>query len=644
MSNQLRRRIASAAVCALLGASLAGAARADAAADDQVEQLRGLSIEELANVQVTTVSRREESLAQAPAATYVITHDQIMRSGAKTLPAMLRLAPNLFVARTGANNYVVTARGFSGAPAVQNFSNKLLILIDGRSVYSPLFSGIGWDMQDVLPDDVDRIEVISGPAGTLWGANAVEGVINIITRNAADTQGVYADLGAGDLEQNLGLRYGGRLGDTATWRVSAHGFRSDSLETATGASAHDRWSRVQGGFRIDWAPSAKDAVLFEGSAFKGSGETFDSFDGGHLLARWNRQMANGSALQVQAYFDRAQRGHDITGGTPQWVNTYDLDVQDGFALGDRNDVVIGGGVRLAQYSIPGTATLFFDPSRRTLNLANVFAQDTVALTPDLHLIVGLKLEDDPFSHWSALPNLRLSWTPSASTMLWASASRAIRAPTPFDVDVRERAAPGAAPVLFGNPGFVPEELTAYEAGVRMQPSAKLSFSINAYYDVYDDLRTVDLTNGALPITWGNGMKGHTEGLEAWGDWQATTWWRLSAGLNLLGENFSFKPGTSAIQAIGVWQQGDDPRRQAQLKSFIDLGHQVSWDAVLRYVSALPDPRVPSYTELNTRLAWNVTDKLQLAIAGYNLLHDRHQEFPGAEQVPRSVFAELRWGF
>ncbi|MDE2486364.1 MAG: TonB-dependent receptor, partial [Alphaproteobacteria bacterium] len=296
------------------------------------------------------------------------------------------------------------------------------------------------------------------------------------------------------------------------------------------------------------------------------------------------------------------------------------------------------------YSIPGTSTLFFVPSSRTLDLSNVFAQDTLALTSQLHLILGLKLEDDPFSHWTALPNVRLSWTPSDSTMVWAAVSRAIRAPTPFDVDVREAAAPGVDPIVFGNPNFQPEKLTAYEAGVRMEPTSKVSFSVSAYYDRYDDLRTVDLTNGAMPITWGNGMKGHTEGVEAWGNLQATAWWRLSAGLNLLGERFSFKPGTSAIQALGTAQQGDDPRRQAQLRSFMELGPRVSWDADLRYVSALPNPHVPSYVELNTRVAWSVTDRLQLSLDGLNLLHARHQEYPGAPYVPRSVLAELRWGF
>lgn len=642
----MRLCTASAAVCALLATgAISTAARAEVAPDEQaLQELRGLSIEELANVQVTTVSRHEEPLAQAPAATFVITHDEIIRSGAKTIPEMLRLAPNLFVARTSANGYIVTARGFSGNPAAQNFSNKLLILIDGRSVYSPLFSGIGWDMQDVLPDNIERIEVISGPAGTLWGANAVEGVINIITRNSGDTQGLYAEAGGGDLEQNLGLRLGGRLGENAAWRISAHGYHGEDLVTTTGASSHDHWSRGQVSFRLDWAPTDTDAVMFEGNAYDGSGATFDNLGGGDLVARWNHQGANGSALQVQAYIDRAQRGHDTTGGTPQWVNTYDLDVQDGFSLGPRNDLVVGGGVRLSQYSIPRTGTLVFTPSSRTLNLSNIFVQDTVSLTRDLRLILGVKLEDDPFSHWSALPNVRLSWSPNASTMLWAAVSKAIRAPTPFDVDVRESVAPGVAPIVFGNPGFRPEKLTSYEAGLRMQPSAALSFSVSAYYDVYDDLRTVDLTHGGLPITWGNGMKGHTQGVEAWGNWQAASWWRLSAGLNLLGEQLSFKPGTSAVQALGVGQQGDDPRTQAQLKSFMNLSRDVTWDADLRHVSALPNPHLAAYTELDTRLAWNVTDRLQLAIAGFNLLHKRHQEFPGAAAVPRSVFAELRWGF
>jgi len=624
-----------------MAASAARAQGADGGGD--VEQLRGLSIEELANVQVSTVSRHEEPLSQAPAATYVITREEIVRKGARTLPEILRLAPNLFVAQQNANSWVISARGVSGDPGSQAFSNKLLVLIDGRTVYTPLFSGVYWDMQDVLISDIDHVEVISGPGATLWGANAVNGVINIITRKSDETPGLSVAAGAGDLERIAALRYGGALGPAATYRLYGRAYRTDSFDTAAGADARDRWSRLQAGFRIDWAPTPRDAVSFHGDAFKGSGPTSGSMGGGNLYVRWNHDSDAGPDLQVQAYVDRAQRGHDFTGGLPLWVDTYDLDVQEQFSLGARNDIVLGGGLRQARYGFETDGGLAFNPTRGVLNLSNVFAQDTVSLAKSLRLILGLKLEEDPQSGWTALPSARLSWTPSGSTMVWGAVSRAIRAPTPFDRDVVETV--GGQVFLKGDPNFEPEKLTAFELGTRLQPGERVSFSVSAYYNRYDQLRSVEITPVTiLPLHWGNLIKGHTYGLEAWGDYQAAPWWRLSAGLNLLREDFQFKPGSSKL--LGVTQAGNDPKTQAQLKSSMDLGASVHWDAFLRYQSALPSPHVAAYTELDTRIAWNVNSKLQVALVGYNLLHDHHQELPASEAVPvpRSVFAELRWGF
>jgi len=637
-----RRAIAPLSAVALLSAFPAFAQEA-AAAPPAVERLRGLSIEELANVQVTTVSRREESLARAPAAAYVITREEIIRSGARTLPEILRLAPNLFVAQTSANSWVITARGLSGNLADQAFSNKLLVLIDGRTVYTPLFSGVYWDMQDVLPSDIDHVEVISGPGATLWGANAVDGIVNIITRRSDETQGLGVTAGAGDQQRFAAVRYGASLGDAATYRIYGRAYRADDTLTSTGADAQDRWHRVQGGFRLDWAPSERDEVTVHGDAFKGSGVTSGSMSGGNLVFRWNHATKDGANLQVQAYVDRAQRGHDLTGGLPLWVDTYDVDVQHEFALGARNDVVLGGGLRQAKYSLEADGGLAFVPAKGTLNLSSLFAQDTLTLTSSLRLILGVKLEDDPHAGWSALPSARLAWTPARSTLLWAAASRAIRAPTPFDRDVVETV--GGQVFLTGNRNFQPETVDAYEVGARLNPTERLSVSASAYHNVYDDLRSIEVTPVTfIPIFWGNRIKGHTSGIEAWGSYQAMPWWRVSGGLNLLSESFEFKPGASRL--LGLAQVGDDPKAQAQLKSSMNLGPAVAWDAVLRYQSRLPDPRVPAYVELNMRLAWNITPTLQMAVIGDNLLHDRHQEFPApqADTVPRSVLAEVRARF
>jgi iron complex outermembrane receptor protein len=318
---------------------------------------------------------------------------------------------------------VISARGLAGNPDDQAFSNKLLVLIDGRTVYTPIFSGVYWDMQDVLPSDIDHVEVISGPGATLWGANAVNGVINIITRKAGDTQGFSAAMGAGDQESIAAVRYGGMLGANASYRIYGRAYHADDTATSTGQDARDRWSRLQGGFRMDWTPSERDALTVHGDAFKGSGITSGSFGGGNLTARWNHSTDGGASLQVQAYVDREQRGHDFTGGLPLSVNTYDVDVQYSFAAGSRNDVVIGGGMRQATYRTVLDGGLSFSPARGTLNLSSLFAQDTFALRPDLHLILGLKLEQDPHSGWTTLPDARLSWTPTDRTMLWAAAQK-----------------------------------------------------------------------------------------------------------------------------------------------------------------------------------------------------------------------------
>ncbi|HEY3888716.1 MAG TPA: TonB-dependent receptor [Caulobacteraceae bacterium] len=612
----------------------------------RVEDLRDLSIDQLSQIQVTSVSKSPEALSDAASAIYVITHDDIVRSGAISIPEILRLAPNLDVVQTSASSYIITARGFSGNNADQNFTNKLLVLIDGRSVYTPLFSGVYWDMQDVPVEDIDRIEVISGPGATLWGANAVNGVISIVTRKSSQTQGGVIDLASGSLGSSLSLQYGGRIGDELTYRVYAKTFNDFDTLTATGARAGDAWSRPQGGLRLDWTPTTADTVTLQGDGYKGAendpGQPNQDIAGGDVLGRWNHVFANGSDLQVQAYYDRVDRG--TSGASAGFtVDTYDLDVQDSLALGGRNDVVWGGGLRSAHYTINGTATLLFQPASRTLNLAEAFVQDTFSITPTLKLIGGLKLEDDPYSGLAVLPDVRLSWKATETVLLWGAVSRAIRSPTPFDRDVIEKIGPLV--FLVGGPDFQPETLTAYEAGTRVQAFSRLSFAVSAYYNAYDHLKTVEVAPGGfLPIRWGNMMQGYTYGVEAWGEYRVAPWWRLAASFDDLEEHLTFKPGASRL--LGVAAAGDDPEQQASIRSSMDLGPHVTWDADLRYVSARPDPAVPSYVELNSRIGWAVNDHVQLSLSGFNLLHAYHLEFPASEAsaVPRSFLAEVRLRF
>ena len=418
--------------------SLLVAARAFAD-ESSTSALKSLSVEELMDIEVTSVSKTATPLSTAPAAIYVITHEDVIRSGATSIPEVLRLAPNLQVVQISASNYTITARGFSGNSADQNFSDKLLVLIDGRSVYSPLYSGVYWDAQDVVLDDIERIEVISGPGATLWGANAVNGVINIITRHSADTQGGDVAAGGGNLEKDAVARFGGSLSDDATFRVYAKGFERGSLDLPSGISADDGWSKSQAGFRGDWTHTS-NTVTVQGDVYRGnenqSGATDLSIAGANLLARWQRQLANDSALQVQAYYDETQRLNG-GGGGGFVLDTYDVELQHSFALGRANDVVWGAGERVSRYGITNTPDLLFLPDQRTLNLANAFIQDTIAIDPKVKLTLGTKLEDDPYSGTTPLPNARLSWNVSDTSFLWSAISRAIRSPTPFDRDVVE---------------------------------------------------------------------------------------------------------------------------------------------------------------------------------------------------------------
>lgn len=605
-----------------------------------VDDLKSLSLEQLANIDVTSVTKSSETLADAPASIFVISRDDIVRSGATTLPEVLRLAPNLQVARRGAADWIITARGLSGNAGAQNFPNKLLVLIDGRSVYTPLYSGVYWDMQDVALSDVERIEVISGPGATLWGANAVNGVINVITRKSADSQGLLAEAVGGPREANGSLRYGGRIGAKATYRVYARGSWDDSFATTTGASARDPWWRLQGGFRVDWAPTARDGLTLSGDAYRGTTGHFGSDEtiaGRNLTARWTRTTSDSptaGTLQVQLYYDRTMRSDPSNGRFA--LDTYDLDAQDDFTWG-RQHIVWGGGVRLSHYNIRGIAGLTFQPPRRTLFLGNAFVQDSVAFGPAT-LIVGLKAEDDPYAGVSLLPSVRGSLKLGANLTAWGAISRAVRSPTPFDVDVVELG--GGAVLLNGDKNFRTEKLTAFEAGLRGQIGKIATFSIGGFYNIYDDLRSIEPAPTFFPLRWDNLINARTWGFDASAAIQPTPWWRLTAGYNVLRERVDFDPGAS--QLAGPSQIGDDPRWQASLRSSMDIARGFTLDAALRHVGERPDPRIPAYTEADLRIAWRASPRLTLSLTGQNLLHAWHLEYAGGERVPRSILAGIRW--
>jgi iron complex outermembrane recepter protein len=613
----------------------------DDTADDPLSQLSRMSLEELSSAEVFSVSKSAQSLSSAPASIYVITREDILRSGVLSIPEALRLAPNMQVTQLTSSSYSNGARGLGGAPDVQNFSNKVLLLIDGRSVYSPLFSGVEYDMQDVLMDDVERIEIISGPGATLWGANAMNGVINIITRRAVDSAGGLLRVDGGSGERDVAARYGGTVGAGA-FRVYGKWLDREETEFDDGSGAQDDWRRFQAGFRVDLGNDRNSYTVqgdYQGLDQEFLGSNGVSSHGANLLGRWENTGAR-IDTRTQVYFDRVDRNKPPEGIAFD-INTYDIELQQSAQVGARHHLVWGLGRRYYDYETDNNA-LAFVPDHRTLAFTNAFLLDTITLADRWKLAVGVKIEDNSYSDVSVLPDLRLSYAPNAHTLFWLAGSRAIRAPTPFDTDVQEFV--GGDLIVLGNPDFRTEKLDAYELGFRGQVHGSLSLSASVFYNQYDDLRTIETTPlTLLPLRWGNLMEGSTYGVEAWANIQITPWWRVSPGLRSLHKHLKFSAGAS--QLVGLSQAGNDPSTRYLLKSSM-VFQRVNIEAVLRRVGALPEPATESYTELQARFAWRVSDELELAVKGFNLLNETHREYaaPQGREIRRSVLAELRYEF
>jgi iron complex outermembrane recepter protein len=609
------------------------------------ENLNNLSLDQLSHVQVTSVSKTPESLSQAPATIYVISQEEIAQSGATSLPEALRLAPNLLVTQLSATNYVISARGMGGNPTDQNFSNKILMLIDGRSVYSPLYSGVYLQAQNVMLQDIDRIEVISGPGATLWGANAVNGVINVITRSAGATSGGLVSANIGNSEQAVDARIGGSLDEQTAFRIYSMAFHRGTEQLADGSSARDGWDNVQGGFRVDRTQS-NDSLTIQGDLYRASESQLDTPDGmlsgANMLLHWDHQGEH-SEWQLKTYVDQTEQ-FSAAGGGAFVLNTYDVELQQNFAIGSAQHVVWGGGERVNDYDITNAQSLLFDPTHRALTLGNLFAQDTVALTQTLAVAFGLKAEDDPFSGWAVLPDVRLSYQASGDSLIWVAGSRSIRSPTPFDHDVVEKL--GGRVFLTGNADFQSERLDAYEIGWRSEPVSTLSFSVSGFYNRYDQLRTIEpgASPAFLPLAWGNLMRGTTFGVDAWAKWQITDHWRLTPGFTVLHEHFQFEPDASGL--LGLSQVANDPSSHAYLTSTFNALGRLTLAGTLRYVGALPDPALPAYYEADLHCGWRVSQALEVSLNGSNLLHERHLEYPtpNGEYIERNINAQAQWRF
>ena len=603
------------------------------------EDLKQLSLEELFDVEVTSVSKKAEPVSKTAAAVHVVTADDIRQLGVLSIPEALRYIPGVEVARIDSRSYAITARGFNGTTA-----NKLLVLMDGRSVYTPLYSGVFWDAQDALLEDIEQIEVIRGPGATIWGANAVNGVIDIISKNAAGTQGFLVTGGAGDTERGFGgVRYGGTVGPRGFYRVYGKVFDRGPSLLPNGQGAGDASRMRQGGFRADWTPTTADGFTLQGDLYGSDIDRRNSdptnLSGGNARAQWTRAFSDHSDLQLQAYFDRTSR--EVPSTFREELDTYDLTLNHRFAPAARHDVVWGLGYRLTDDDVQGSAFLAFLPPRVTHRLYTGFVQDQVTLRADrLYLTLGSKVEHNSYTGFEYQPGARLAWTPGPDQTLWAAVSRAVRAPSRIDRDFFVPAQPPY--LLVGDPTFDSEVLNAYELGYKSRPVHDLTTSISTFYNVYDKLRSLE---AGPPFFLANGANGRTYGVEVEGTLQASRRWRLSAGYTFLRILLEVEPTSTDTQAER--QEGDSPRNQAFARSSITLPHHLTFDAAARFVDKLPNQSVPAYTALDGRLAWQPSKSGEIAVIGQGLFDSRHPEFgmPATRrEIGRSIYGKATWSF
>jgi iron complex outermembrane receptor protein len=633
---------------------------ADSAAP--IDALKKLSIDELLDVEVTTVSRRPEKLLQAPAAIQLITHDDIRRSAAPNLASALRLANNLDVAQENGHEWVISARGFSS-----DVGNKLLVMIDGRSVYTPLFSGVFWDRQDYVLEDIDRIEIVSGPGGALWGANAVNGVINITTRSARDTQGLYMSGGGGNQLVQAELRYGDSLASGTAYRVYGKFFDQDRGTLETGGAARDGWRKAQTGFRIDGGDSGRDTWTVQGDAYRIEEQIQSGGDGtvsgGNVLGRWSRTLSDSSDMSLQFYYDRTHLTLPVPavflappGTLRDDLDTYDLDFQHRLGIGNRHVVVWGAGVRYSHDVVDNAPGIAFFPAELDQTLYSVFVQDEIALRESLALTLGTKVEHTDYTGFEFEPNIRLRWDVTEKHSVWGAISRAVRTPSRIDRDIAQPAPGYLFVVLAGGEEFDSEKLLAYELGFRGQIGEKASAALSTFYNEYDDIRSTSLSPPdpvfglPFPLFFENNVEGNTWGFELSSDVQLAEKWRLHAAYRLLQADLRVKPGEFDFN--NALNETSDPQQQAQVRNSVDLRNDLQLDAGLRWVdnriaNDAGVPRlVPHYTELDLRIAWRVRAGLTLSIAGQNLLHGEHVEYgkpgPVRTALERQVFGRIDW--
>jgi len=596
-----------------------------------------LSLEQLANIEVTSVLRSAGRLSDAAAAVYVITADDIRRSGATRLADVLRLAPNLEVARADADQYAITARGFDSVLA-----NKLLVMIDGRVIYSPLFSGVFWEAQNLPVQNIERIEVVSGSGGTMWGTNAVNGVINIITRPSEANAGPLVAGGYGSGDASGVLRYGGGMGAAGSWSVTTNVGSRRHSERANDTGVRDADTDQHLGTRADWAHGPHE-LLLEADAYRADIEQVPGvrrLTGADVLGRWARKLGGDASVQLQAYYDFT--GRDQPGAIHENLHTFDVDAQHRLHPARRQDLLWGAAFRVQDDRVDNLnpAALALLPGRRTLHFGNLFVQDQVAFDRALTLLAGARLEHNDYTHFEYLPSVRLAWKPHENDLLWGGASRAVRAPSRVD---REFFIPGTAPhfALDGGAGFRSEIAGIFEAGYRTQATAALSFSVTAFHHHYDRLRSLE--PGPAGPVFGNTLKANNTGLEMWGSYRVHERWRLAGGMVQQKQHRYRAAGSRDL--TGPQILGNDPSQWFTLRSSYDFEAPLEWDVMAREVGPLPSPRVPGYVAVDTRVGWTLWPGFEVSVTGQNLFAPHHPEWganPNRAVLERAVFGAVEW--
>jgi iron complex outermembrane receptor protein len=626
-----------------------------------------LSLEELMDQEVTSVSRKPEKWSEASSAIYVLSQEDIHRSGVTSIADALRLVPGMEVARIDSATWAVSARGFNNSTA-----NKLQVLIDGRSVYTPLYAGVFWDVQDTFLDDIDRIEVIRGPGATIWGANAVNGVVNVITRSAKDSQGVLLYGGGGSEERGFGgVRYGGKIGENAWYRVYAKYLNRDDSALPTGDPAKDGWEMAQGGFRADWEPNIQNSLTFQGDIYSGDksqtstpllpiGTTLvnqdTTMDGGNLLGRWTHSFTSESELKLQVYYDRTHR--HIPSIFEENRDTGNVDLQHEFHAGERNDFLWGLGYLVTSDQVDNSYSVSWYPDHRATQVYSAFLQDEITLIEDrLKLTLGSKFEHNDYTGFEAQPNVRLALYPTKRQTLWGAVSRAVRTPTRIDQDFQVRGPlpgpPGSNVLLEGNPDFRSEDLIAYELGYRVQLHERVSLDLATFYNDYNHLRSVEYgpfvpgAGGGIntqTAVLANTLEGETYGAELSANYNISDWWRMKGGYTFLKVQLHKKAGSHDLTS--ELAEGNDPENQFFLRSSMDLPQNIQFDATLRYVDVLSAMQIRSYLTADFRVAWQPIKQLEVALVVENLFDNQHAEFtsPLHTEVERSIYGKLTWRF